>query len=82
MRDRPVRTVPHSRVHLRHVDVLARVGLLHDLKRRLRLIPAPAWLPDRYHSVRMTATHPVRRDRGTGTEGLQLFGRFPARTAA
>jgi len=38
-------------------------------QRRLRLIPASTWLSNRYHSVRMTATHSVRRDRGTSSDG-------------
>jgi len=43
-----------------------RAGHRRGYRRRLRLIPASTWLPKRYHSVRMTATHSVRRDRGTG----------------
>ncbi len=30
----------------------------------------------------MTATHPVRRDRGTGSRSARLGGRIPGRSAA
>jgi hypothetical protein len=39
--------------------------------------PAPAWLPDRYQPVRMTATHLVRRDRGTDSQSPRPGGRIP-----
>jgi len=51
-------------------------------QRRPRLIPASSRLPNRYHSVRMTATHPVRRDRGTGSDSARLGGRIPGRSVA